>query len=136
MQTQVEFAAKSIGYCSWAAACYQAQRNNGTGHHAALRVLAYKWDRILFRCWKDRIPYDEATYINALIKRNSPLVKLLNLQQPVPAQPMAPPTKHNALRTSQSSWSTAGEIITHLKQSVVENTAEIKRSRSIKQTTK
>lgn len=47
MQTQVEFAAKSIGYCSWAAACYQAQRNNGTGHHAALRVLAYKWDRMI-----------------------------------------------------------------------------------------
>lgn len=136
MQTHVEFAAKSIGYSSWAAACYQAQRNNGSGHHAALRVLAYKWDRILFRCWKDRKPYDEATYISALIKRNSPLLKLLNLQEPEPAQPIAPPTKHIALPTSQSSWSTAGKIIAHLKQSVVENTAEIKRSRSTKPTKK
>ena len=28
-----------------------------------LRSLAFKWMRILFRCWKTRTPYDEATYL-------------------------------------------------------------------------
>ena len=135
MQTHVEFAAKSIGQSSWAAACYQAQKDKGSGHHAALRVLAYKWDRILFRCWKDRKPYDEATYINSLIKRNSPLVKLLNLPQPAPAQsaPVAPPA---AIRASQpipqGSWSSAGEIIAHLKETIVENNVEIKKTQRAK----
>ena len=43
-------------------------------HYAALRTLAFKWIRIIFRCWKDRVPYDEATYIAALRKAGSPIV--------------------------------------------------------------
>ena len=27
-------------------------------HHAILRALAFKWLRILWRCWRDRVPYD------------------------------------------------------------------------------
>jgi hypothetical protein len=41
-------------------------RFRGNDHHAALRALAYKWIRILFRCWKDRKPYDEQKYIQSL----------------------------------------------------------------------
>ena len=48
---------------------YQAQRDQNKGHHAAVRSLAFKWIRILFRCWKDRTPYDEAKYLQALIAR-------------------------------------------------------------------
>src|SRR3954447_11100541 len=45
----------------------------GKRHHAALRALAFKWQRILFRCWKDGVAYDESKYIASLKKRNSPL---------------------------------------------------------------
>lgn len=34
-----------------------------------IRSLAFKWIRILFRCWKDRTPYDETTYQRALAIR-------------------------------------------------------------------
>jgi hypothetical protein len=34
-----------------------------------IRALAFKWIRILFRCWKDCKPYDELTYQRALAAR-------------------------------------------------------------------
>ena len=45
----------------------------------ALRALAFKWIRILFRCWKNRIPYDEANYLMALQQKGSPLLKSIAL---------------------------------------------------------
>ena len=74
-QTFHEFADQSIRFSQWARAYYDQQRGRGNDHHAALRALAYKWIRILFRCWKDRKPYDEATYLDALRRHGSPLVK-------------------------------------------------------------
>jgi transposase len=73
-QTFVEWAAETIPRSYWAKAYYQQQRANGKRHQAALRALAFKWIRILFRCWKDRKPYDETTYLNALKQRGSPLM--------------------------------------------------------------
>lgn len=66
-----EFAACSIRYCPWAAACYEAQRAKGNGHHAAVRTVAFKWIRILFACWKQRQPYDPQRYQHALQIRGS-----------------------------------------------------------------
>ena len=40
----------------------------------AIRALAFKWIRILHRCWMDRKPYDEAKYLMALKAKGSPLV--------------------------------------------------------------
>ncbi len=77
-QTFHEWAAQSIRYSTWARAYYQQQRDNENGHHAAVRALAFKWIRILFRCWKDRKPYDEKTYLAALRRRGSPLVAALS----------------------------------------------------------
>jgi hypothetical protein len=57
----------------WARAYYQQQRQRGNDHHAAVRALAFKWIRIVFRCWKDRVAYDENKYLAALAKRGSPL---------------------------------------------------------------
>ncbi len=74
-QTFHEFADQSIRFSTWARVYYDQQRGRGNNHHAALRALAYKWIRILFRCWKDRIRCDERTYINALQRRGSPLAK-------------------------------------------------------------
>jgi len=67
-----EFAGCSIRYCGWARAHYEAQRAQGKGHHVALRALAFKWIRILFACWKQRIPYDPQRYLQALQQRASP----------------------------------------------------------------
>jgi len=33
----------------WAAAYYGQQRNKGCGHHTAVRALAYKWQRIIWK---------------------------------------------------------------------------------------
>ena len=56
-QTFHEFADQSIRFSRWARASYDQQRARGNDHHAALRALAYKWLRILFRCWKERRAY-------------------------------------------------------------------------------
>jgi transposase len=74
-QTFHEFADQSIRFSRWARAYYDQQRGRGNDHHAALRALAYKWIRIMFRCWKERRPYDEEIYIDALRRRESPLAK-------------------------------------------------------------
>jgi hypothetical protein len=67
-----EFAGHSIRFCDWAADFYQYQRTRGKGHHAAVRALAYKWIRILFRCWKTRQPYDPELYLKSLTQRGAP----------------------------------------------------------------
>jgi hypothetical protein len=58
----------------WARAFYDKHRAKGASHNAAVRALAFKWTRILWRCWLDRVPYDEARYLTALQKRHSPLL--------------------------------------------------------------
>ena len=68
-----EWAGHSIAQSVWARSCYQQLRSRGKGHHAAVRALAFKWIRILFRCWKDRVAYDENKYLAALARRGSPL---------------------------------------------------------------
>jgi len=73
-QTFVEWAAESIRHSFWARTYYQQQRDKGTSHQAAVRALAFKWIRILFRCWQDRTPYVESVYLNALKHRGSPLL--------------------------------------------------------------
>jgi transposase len=70
-QSAVEFACKSIGFSTWAKLYYDEQLRRGKGHHAAVRALAFKWIRIIFRCWQQRTPYDEATYLAALHKHGS-----------------------------------------------------------------
>jgi hypothetical protein len=47
---------------------YDKQRLKGKGHHASVRSVAFKWIRILFRCWRDRVPYSEQRYLQALRK--------------------------------------------------------------------
>jgi transposase len=71
-QTFVEWAGLSTQQSAWAKAFYDHQRANGKTHHAATRALAFKWIRILFRCWKDRQPYNEAHYQQRLLARHAP----------------------------------------------------------------
>jgi len=76
-QTFVEWAAQTINKSAWAGAYYRQQRAKGSSHQAAVRSLAFKWIRILYRCWQDRTPYDESKYLEALRRSGSPLLKLL-----------------------------------------------------------
>jgi len=68
-----EWAGHSIVQSEWARVYYHQQRSKGNTHHAAVRALAFKWIRIVFRCWQDGVAYDENTYMAALVKRGSPL---------------------------------------------------------------
>ena len=67
-QTFHEWANCSIRTCGWAREHYDKQRSKGKGHHASVRSVAFKWIRILFRCWRDRVPYSEQRYLQALRK--------------------------------------------------------------------
>jgi transposase len=78
-QTFVEWAGQTINKSFWAGAFYRQQRAKGSTYQAAVRALAFKWIRILYRCWQTRTLYDETTYLNALRKRGSPLLKNLDL---------------------------------------------------------
>jgi transposase len=75
-QTFVEWAAKTVQSSYWAEIYYQGQRRKGKSHQSAIRALAYKWIRIIYRCWKTRTCYDEAKYLRALKERNSPLLSV------------------------------------------------------------
>jgi len=72
-----EYAKSSIKYCAWAKAYYEQQKQRGKDHNAAIRSLAFKWIRIIHRCWMTRKPYDETAYLQALEKRGSPLHALV-----------------------------------------------------------
>jgi transposase len=85
-QTFHEFAAQSRLKSPWAKAYYQQMREKGVDHHPAVRALAFKWIRIMFRCWQDRTPYDEARYQQALKRRGSPLATTLNRLTTSPAR--------------------------------------------------
>lgn len=76
-QTFHEYAALSITKSTWAKAYYDQQRAQGKSAQSARRALAYKWLRIIYRCWQDRVPYNEAKYIQRLKDTGSPLAKLL-----------------------------------------------------------
>ena len=71
------WAAESIRHSFWAQVYSQQQRDKGKAHQAAVRALAFKWIRILYRCWQDRTPYDESTSLQALHRRGSSLMQNL-----------------------------------------------------------
>lgn len=74
-QTFVEWAGYSIRSSFWAKAYYDQQKSKGKPHNSIIRSLAFKWIRIIFRCWKTNTPYDESKYLEALKRRGSPLLK-------------------------------------------------------------
>lgn len=78
-QTFHEFALQSIRFSPWARAYFAQQRARGKSKNAAVRALAFKWIRIIWRCWQDRTIYDEARYTRALLLRGAPLATQLSL---------------------------------------------------------
>jgi hypothetical protein len=76
-QTFVEWANRTIKYSFWARVYYEQQRLKGKSHQTAIRSLAFKWIRILFRCWINRVKYDESKYLITLQDRGASLLKPL-----------------------------------------------------------
>lgn len=74
-QTFHEYAAESIQHSFWARAYYAMQRAKGKEHHAAVRALAFKWIRVIWKCWQTRTPYNEVIYLESLRKKGSSLLK-------------------------------------------------------------
>lgn len=72
-QTFHEHADHARKHCPWSRAYYKLQRSRGMKHHAALRKLATRWIRIMFRVWMTQRPYDPAAYM-ATIKRKNPAI--------------------------------------------------------------
>lgn len=70
-QSFVEYADISVQHSIWAKAYYSMQKQKGKRHNVIIRALAFKWMRIMFRCWIDKKPYDELLYIKSLQKHGS-----------------------------------------------------------------
>lgn len=76
-QSLVEWAGQSIKWCPWAKAYYLQQKGRKNRHSAILRSLAFKWLRILWRCWRDNKTYDDSLYLAHLSERKAPLLDFL-----------------------------------------------------------
>lgn len=76
-QTFHEFAGLSLRSSAWAKAYYDQMRSRGAKHQAAIRSLAFKWIRILFRCWQNRTLYNEVHYFQQLYRKQSALLKFM-----------------------------------------------------------
>lgn len=70
-QTFVEWAYQTTKASFWAKTFYDKKRAEGKSHQSTLRMLAFKWIRIVFSCWQNNTKYDEATYMFALKRRHS-----------------------------------------------------------------
>jgi transposase len=86
-QTFHEWAWLSTRRSVWARQYYDTQRERGKSHHAAVRALAFKWIRILFRCWQARTPYVESVYLTALQKCGAPVG--ISLKKPKALAPVS-----------------------------------------------
>jgi transposase len=56
----------------WAREDYQVKRQSGTTHFTALRGLGERWVKIAYRCWQDRVLYDEAYHQQRRAERQQP----------------------------------------------------------------
>ena len=81
-QSFFEYASQSALHCPWAKLFIQDQIRGGKTHSTAVRALAFKWQRIMFVCWRDRVPYDETIYLQSLKRTGSPLATKLNYELP------------------------------------------------------
>src|SRR5882724_2620456 len=81
-QSFFEYASQSALHCPWAKAFIQDQLACGKTHPTAVRALAFKWQRIMFVCWRDRVLYHETIYLDSLKHRGSYLARKLDQELP------------------------------------------------------
>jgi transposase len=70
------WADKSRDKCAWAQAYYQHKRDHGQSHAAALRCLANRWVKILWKMWQTHTLYDEALHTRNQVKHGSWVIQL------------------------------------------------------------
>ena len=83
-QTFHEYAGCSVKQSRWAKAYLSMLRAQGHGYQQALRSLAFKWQRIMFRCWTTRESYNEERYLERLRATQAKLLQYLP-PEPVPS---------------------------------------------------
>jgi transposase len=87
-----EYARESVRHSPWAAAYLQQQMDKGSPYHTAVRALAFKWQRIIWRLWQNKTPYSEERYQAALRRAKSPLATKLPKPPPAPDVTSAAPS--------------------------------------------
>jgi len=110
-----EWAGHSIGYSVWARAHCRQQRGKDVDHHGAVRALAFKWIRIVFRCWIPPGPADRQCPKDQICRAklsmaaralgSSFIFKLIVCQVRVPSLGWSPNTR------SRSRSSTASRLV-------------------------
>lgn len=55
----------SIRINPWSRAAYDGAKQRGQHHYRALRGVAARWARVLWRCWHDNQPYDPTRHLTA-----------------------------------------------------------------------
>lgn len=71
-----QWADLSRAECAWAAAYYQAHRDKGQSKAVALRCLANRWMKILWKMWQTHTPYDEAFHTKNQTQHGSWVLQL------------------------------------------------------------
>lgn len=71
------WAERSRVKCPWAEAYYRHKREQGMGHAAALRCLAMRWLKVLWKMWADRTTYDGERHLRDQVKHGSWVVALM-----------------------------------------------------------
>lgn len=62
--------------CPWAQSYYQHKRRQGHSHANALRCLAQRWTKILWKMWQTGTPYDEALHLRNQVRHGSWVIQL------------------------------------------------------------
>jgi transposase len=71
-QTFQEYARLSTLSSVWARAYFEQQARKKKSKAVILRAIAFKWIRIMHKCWVDKVAYDEAKYLQELKLKGSP----------------------------------------------------------------
>jgi transposase len=62
--------------CVWAQAYYEKKKAEGKTHSAALRCLAHRWLKIIWKMWQTHTTYDEALHTRNQVRHGSWVVTL------------------------------------------------------------
>jgi hypothetical protein len=61
----------------WAQAYYRQKREQGMRHAAALRCLAMRWLKVLWKMWADRSAYDGDRHLRDQLQHGSWVIALM-----------------------------------------------------------
>lgn len=61
----------------WAEAYYRHKRQQGKSHACALRCLAQRWLKIIWKMWQTKTPYNEHTHLQNQVRHGSWVIRLI-----------------------------------------------------------